>query len=155
MRLSLVVLGLLVLTGCGDQRPTRVKVAGQVLIDGQPLKFGHVRFVPKGARPSEGKLDETGHFTLTCYDGGDGAVPGVHRIEVAASESLSSTQMRWHAPKKYADFNTSGLEEEITGDTDSLVIELQGESGKPFKPFVEGAAGGSASQNKTPIRGRD
>lgn len=155
MRLSLVVLGLLVLTGCGDQRPTRVKVAGQVLIDGQPLKFGHVRFVPKGERPSEGKLDETGHFTLTCYDGGDGAVPGVHRIEVAASESLSSTQMRWHAPKKYADFSTSGLEEEITGDTDSLVIELHGEGGKPFKPFVEGAPSSKPTNGQTPTRGNE
>jgi hypothetical protein len=150
----LTIMGL-ALAGCGDDRPTRVKVSGQVLIDGQPLTFGHVRFVPKGARPSEGSLDENGRFTLTCYDGEDGAVPGVHRVEVAAGEPLSSTQMRWHAPKKYADFSTSGLEQEITGDTDSVVIELHGDGGKPFKPFVEGSPSRKPKSDQPPTRGNE
>jgi len=149
---SLVVAALFTVSGCGENRPNLAKVSGQVLIDGQPLEFGHVRFIPTGARSSDGKLDETGHFTLTCYDGDDGAVLGVHRIEVSSGEPLNANQMRWHAPKKYANYNTSDLQQEITGSTDTVVVNLSWGGGKPF---VEGAAGGSAAQNKTPTRGRD
>jgi hypothetical protein len=122
--------------GCGDGLPRRVPVSGKVLIDGRPLKFGFVRFIPSGARPSGGKLDAEGRFTLTCFEGNDGAVPGKHRVEVAASETLSATKVRWHAPKKYNDFGTSGLEQEITEPTDSVVIALSWQGGKPFEETV-------------------
>ena len=36
------------MAGCGDGRPTRVPVSGQVLIDGAPLTHGYVRFTPAG-----------------------------------------------------------------------------------------------------------
>lgn len=120
------------LIGCGDGRPTRLAVSGQVLIDGKPLSYGHVRFVPKGARPSGGRLDEQGRFTLSCYGENDGIVPGVHRVEVNAGEPLSATTIKWHAPKKYFRYTISGLEQEITDSTDSLVINLTWDGGKPF-----------------------
>lgn len=129
-------------TGCGDGRPTRVPVAGQVLIDGKPVAHGGIMFVPEGARPSGSQLDKEGRFVLECYDGKDGAVLGKHRIEIAASEPLSPTRIRWHAPKKYADFKSSELTEEITGPIDSLVINLTWAGGKPF---VEDVGGGSAT----------
>lgn len=118
--------------GCGDGRPARVPVSGKVLIDGRPLSGGFIRFVPSDARPSGGKIDKNGRFTLTCYDGGDGAVPGTHRIEVSANQPLSDTKIRWLAPKKYASFKTSELVEKITDATDSLVIELTWDGGKPY-----------------------
>jgi hypothetical protein len=40
--------------------------------------------------------------------------------------------MKWHAPKKYFRYKSSGLTEEITGPTDSLVINLTWDGGKPF-----------------------
>ena len=126
----------LVVVGCGDGRPERLVVSGQVLIDGQPLTYGYVRFVPKGARPSSSMLDENGRFTLTCYGDEDGVVPGVHRVEVNAGESLSGTKRFWHAPKKYAGFRTSPLTQEITESTDSLVINLTWDGGKPFTESV-------------------
>lgn len=52
--------------GCGDGRPERVPISGQVLLDGQPLTYGYVRFVPEGARASGGGLDENGRFVLGC-----------------------------------------------------------------------------------------
>ena len=67
---------------------------------------------------------------------------GKHRIEIAASEPLSPTRIRWHAPKKYADFKSSELTEEITGPIDSLVINLTWAGGKTF---VEDVGGGSAT----------
>ncbi|MDZ4657552.1 MAG: hypothetical protein SH868_08220 [Bythopirellula sp.] len=123
---------LLLATGCGESRPARVTVSGHVLIDGQPLTVGNIKFVPDGARPSSGKLDAEGKFTLTCYDGGDGVVPGRHRAQISAMEVISASKVRWMAPPKYADFRTSELEFEINEPTDDLKIELTWDGGKPF-----------------------
>jgi len=90
-----------------------------------------VRFVPQDARPSAGALDSEGRFTLNCYDGQDGAVLGTHRVEISASEMVSGG-MRWHAPKKYNRYGTSGLEVEITGPTDDVEIKLTWDGGQPF-----------------------
>lgn len=131
-----LLIAVLLLTGCGDNRPHRVPVSGQVLIDGQPLKHGFVRFIPAGARPSGGKLDEQGRFTLSCFDGEDGAVPGKHQVEISAREMLSATKVRWYAPKIYSDFGTSGIEQEISGPTDSMVINISWNGGAPFVETV-------------------
>jgi hypothetical protein len=130
----MVILSIMALlaAGCGDSRPTRVQVSGQVLIDGQPLTVGNVKFVPAGSRPSSGKLDAQGRFTLTCYDGEDGVVPGRHRAQISAFEGVSGDKVKWFAPPKYADFRTSELEFEITEPTDDLKIELTWDGGKPF-----------------------
>ena len=40
---------LLIVAGCDDGRPTRVAIAGTVLVDGKPLMVGDVKFVPQGA----------------------------------------------------------------------------------------------------------
>lgn len=129
---SLLLATTVLALGCGDGRPTRVKVSGQVLIDGVPLTVGSVTFVPDGARPSSGKIDSSGRFTLTCYDGGDGVVPGRHRVQVSALEVISASKAKWHAPPKYTDFRTSEIEYEITEPTDDLKIELTWDGGKPY-----------------------
>src|SRR5262249_25967947 len=123
--------------GCGDGRPHRVPVSGQVLIDGKPLTYGDLKFVPEGARPSYAKLDSNGGFTLTCYDGNDGAVPGLHRVAVSGSE-VKQQQTVWHAPIKYANFRTSGISVQIEGPTNSLVIEL-GSDGRPATVHIDKA----------------
>ena len=126
LRLSpFVLLAFAVLIGCGDGRPTRVPVSGTVTIDGEPLKQGYLRFVPPNDRPSSGEIDEQGRFTLTCFDEEDGAVLGTHKVAVIANETLDEVTMKWHAPQHYADYTTSGLEVEITGPTDDLLIELK------------------------------
>lgn len=121
-----------VLSGCGDGHPPRELVSGQVLIDGEPLKFGFVRFVSNHGRPASAELDEEGKFTLSSYGSQDGVIPGVHRVEVNASEWLSDNQRKWHAPPKYFNYQTSGLTQEITESTDSMVINLTWDGGKPF-----------------------
>jgi hypothetical protein len=129
---SILAIPVLVATGCGDGRPSRVPVSGQVLIDGQPLKCGTVRFIPSGHRASQGEVDKSGRFTLSCYATNDGAVVGTHRVEVAAFKMVKPTLMHWEAPKKYQDQTTSGLTQEITGPTDNVVIKLTWNGGKPF-----------------------
>ena len=129
-RFLLVVL-MIGVSGCGDGRPARVAVSGKVLIDGEPLTLGNIKFVPTGARPSAGKIDENGNFTLTCYDGNDGAVPGEHRVQVAANRVLSDFEIHWYAPKKYSSFRTSGITAQVSESTDSMVIELTWDGKKP------------------------
>src|SRR4051812_10209511 len=80
-------------SGCGDGRPTRVTVSGIVTIDGAPVTRGSIKFVPEQGRPSFGEIDPDGRFTLTCYDGKDGALPGKHRVQVDANRSISEKKM--------------------------------------------------------------
>jgi hypothetical protein len=116
--------------GCSD-RPERVPVAGKVLINGQPLRHGYIRFVPTNARPSGGQIGSEGQFRLTCFDESDGAVLGKHSIEVLSHKiDFQAGKLLWLAPKKYSNATTSGIVVEITEPTDQLVINL--ESAEPL-----------------------
>jgi hypothetical protein len=111
--------------GCSDGKPEIVPVSGQVLLDGKPLTFGFIRFAPtEGGRLSMGRIDENGHFRLTCYESGDGAIVGTHRIAVFAHEVVGQNKIRWIVPRRYSDYSTSGLTQVISAPTDSLVIRL-------------------------------
>ena len=137
-RLALGLLALALCCGCGEGRPMRVPASGQVLIDGQPLRLGTVMFVPEGARPSSGRLDEQGRFTLGCFEAADGAVVGKHRVSVSGLEPMGPGAQRWLAPKRYVDWNTSGLTAEITGPTKDLTIELSWNGEQPFVEKTDG-----------------
>lgn len=136
-------------SGCGDGRPKRVPVSGQVLIDGKPLASGLIRIVPEEGRMSAGDLDSEGRFTMSCYAIGDGVLPGTHRVEVAGFKTINDITVRWFAPKKYADYQTSGLEETIDGPTDSLIIRLSWDGGHPFDE-VEGVVREITSKSPQP-----
>ena len=110
--------------GCSDGRPQRVPVSGQILIDGQPLSAGAVRFTPKGGRPATGEIGRDGRFSLSTFGPGDGCPLGVHRVSVIAFEQVGSTTRRWNTPKNYASPDTSGITQTIDGPTDAVKIEL-------------------------------
>src|SRR3954454_24249535 len=107
-RLSLLFLMLVLSVGCSDGKPKRVPISGKVLIDGKPLTIGSIQFVPEGARSSGGAIDPDGHFVLSCYKPGDGAVIGAHRVRVTAAKNISEKELRWEAPKMYSDIASSG-----------------------------------------------
>lgn len=121
----LVGISLGLISGCGDSRPERVPVSGVVLIDGQPLSQGNIKFVPKNGRPSSGKIAPDGRFTLTCYDGKDGAILGTHQVQVASNRIISDSKIEWFAPPIYADFRTSNLNVDVEKPVDDLKIELK------------------------------
>ena len=136
-----LVVGLLLNAGCDDGRPRRVPVSGQVLIDGKPVAAGVVKIVPGGARPAYGQLDAEGRFTLTTFDKEDGCVEGTHRVMVLGRREDKGRYF-WLAPKKYWSAKKSGVTATIEGATDSLVIRLTWDGGKPFS---ERSAGGPTS----------
>jgi hypothetical protein len=143
----MIIVALAMITGC-NRNPKRVAVSGQVLIDGEPLKYGQVVFVPKGGRPSTADLDETGHFTLTSFNPDDGAAKGAHQIAVYANEQLDDTRTKWHAPRKYSFYNSSGLTQEINGPTDSVVINLTWKGDKLGKPYIEASTGATEGSKR-------
>lgn len=107
-----------------------------VTIDGTPLKRGSIKFVPEHGRPSFGEIDPDGRFKLTCYEGGDGALPGKHRVQVDGNRAISEMKAEIFTPKRYADFRTSELEVVIDKPVDDLKIELTW--GKEKKgPYIE------------------
>lgn len=112
-----------------------VPVAGQVLIDGQPLTRGVIRFAPEGGRGSMGAINGDGRFQLGSYAADDGALIGTHKVMIIAREQITETSAKWYAPKQYASFQTSGLTAKITKPTDDLKLELtwNGQKG----PFVD------------------
>jgi len=130
---GILVLALIVaVSGCGDQRPKRVPVAGKVLIDGQPLTYGFIQVIPENDRAATAKIGPDGSFRLTTFEENDGCVPGHHKVAVIANESLNPLTQKWHAPQKYMETGTSGLTIDVSDPTDSLVIELSWQGGKPF-----------------------
>lgn len=135
--LVLFLVALFLVTGCGDGRPTRVPVSGQVLIDGKPLAFGSIRFIPADSRASQSTIDENGRFTLNCYEKNDGVVVGTHTVTVLACKPISKTLVRWHAPRKYSDSVTSDITKEVLEPTDNMKIELTWDGGQPFDEVVE------------------
>ena len=124
--------------GCGDGRPSRVPVAGQVLIDGKPLTRGDVSFISPVGRAAQGSLDNDGRFRLTCYEENDGALLGTHKVSITSALGMGPHATRWFAPKKYSDCRTSGLTQEITGPTEDMVINITWGGGHEFVDKEQG-----------------
>lgn len=129
---GLILLAALVGPGCGDGRPKRVPISGTVTIDGQPLKFGSVAFVPQTGRTAGGSLDSNGRYELSCYEKGDGAMVGDYKVAITGVESLGEHAQRWHAPQKYRDAQQSGITATVDGPRDDLNFEISWGGGKPF-----------------------
>lgn len=132
---------LLASSGC-DSRPTRVPVAGRVLIDGQPLTTGFVRVIPENDRPATGEIGPDGRFVLTTFEGEDGCVLGTHRVEIIAKQSQGYTAIKWLTPQKYQDATTSGLTITVEKPQENWEIQLSWDGEKPFieQTFSEGDA---------------
>lgn len=123
-------------TGC-DGGPQTVPVEGKVLLDGEPLTQGSVRFVSDTGRPAGSAIGEDGSFKVVSISGNDqrkivGLVPGRYRISVKATEMLGEeedAEVLWIVPKRYADTRTSGLLADIAEPTKNLTLKLaSGES---------------------------
>src|SRR4029077_20438615 len=73
--------------GCGDSKVA--SVSGTVKLDGEPLANAVVIFQPLGdgqMNPGVGSIGRTndkGEYRLRLIDGGNGAIRGMHRVEIS------------------------------------------------------------------------
>ncbi len=128
--LAALMAGLFILlVGCGGSGPKLVPVSGQVLIDGQPLATGipgFIQIIPAEGRAASAAIDpQTGRFTVTTWQDGDGCPIGTHKVLVMMEQAVDTTTVSL-IPEKYSDMNMTDLTVTIDGPTDSLVIELTG-----------------------------
>ena len=131
----LVLLMVLSLAGCGDGRPAVVPISGTVTLNGDPVEGVTVMFVVEEvadgyARPSAGKTDAQGKFTISTYGNEDGMPVGKYKVGFIKKEllskapeneysenpeaSLKSIKYKWHTPRNVADPNESGITAEVT-----------------------------------------
>ncbi|HMO85215.1 MAG TPA: hypothetical protein PKC18_09880 [Lacipirellulaceae bacterium] len=117
--------------GCASPTEELHSVRGRVFVDGEPLSSGTVRFVPEQGRPATGDIGPDGSFRLAMFRVGDatateGVPAGQYRISVSSRDVIDEDgdQVDWHAPRRYANFRTSGLEVDIAGPREDLRVEL-------------------------------
>ncbi len=132
----LLAFSILSISGCGDDLPKRVSASGHVFIDGKPLEIGTLFIESPGQRSSYATLGPGGKFTISTFSTNDGIMPGKHRVAVISKEDVSSNTVKWYAPKKYLDVNTSGLEIDIPSSTSDIKIEIATEPEQKY-PFIE------------------
>lgn len=145
--LSLALMCLVLLSGCGSGKPATVPVTGTVTLDGNPLEGASVTFTPaEGGRLATGKTDASGNFTLMTFEAGDGALAGPNKVGVSKMEVSGDVQGDPTAdpgdmlsgppgaggnqppksliPKKYANPETSGITVDVQSGMDPVTIEL-------------------------------
>lgn len=97
MRTNIVPLGLVLAmtawVGCNSKNYDTVEtfpVTGTLQINGVPAQGAEVRFWPKSAQPGlkypiapSGRVDASGTYHLTSYEGPDGAPPGDYAVTVS------------------------------------------------------------------------
>lgn len=139
---ALAVVALSCLAGCSRyvedewsrQWPKRVPAGGTVEYQGQPVEAATVVFVAEGPGGKEysatGMTDAKGRFTLRTFRDGDGAIVGLHRVQVEkiVAEKIVKAETKPIPgrgaddqafveknvlPAKYDSYATSGLTAEV------------------------------------------
>ena len=134
--------GSFVLAGCGgsdSDRPETVSATGTVTFHGQPVEGATVTFVAESAegRGAVATTDESGHFELTTFEPGDGAIVGNYQVKISktvpegalSQEEADAYAERGQAPPPirakeflptmYKDPTNSGLAAEVEEDGDN------------------------------------
>jgi hypothetical protein len=114
--LSALALASLILVGCGsgEKRTPTFAVRGKLTDGSKPVANAQVVFHPENVSADtpkpRGTTDANGEFTLTTYDGHDGAPAGQYRVSVEQWKTVSADAGPANQlPAKFADPAKSGL----------------------------------------------
>jgi hypothetical protein len=131
-----VALASVIVFGCSNSGQLETApVSGRVLLDGKPLTFGVVTFVPSLGRAAKGDVQADGSFRLGTYKGDDGAIIGKHKASVIAirpsasgGSSAERTDSVFVLPSSYAIPEESGFEFEVkAGEANKFTLQLKSE----------------------------
>jgi hypothetical protein len=101
------------------------RVTGLVTVDGQPAPGLSVMFLPAGpGRPALGRTDQNGHYELTTFRQGDGALVGGHRVAIAPSEDPAGAWAKKKLPARYREAETSALSVEVQPGRNEFHFDL-------------------------------
>ncbi len=88
------------LAGCGGGKPV-APGEGTATLNGTPVTSGFVGFTPIATseeklpgKPATGAIGSDGHFVLSTYEQGDGAVIGRHRVAVTPQGEEDAAALR-------------------------------------------------------------
>ena len=137
------------LLGCSGSNPSTYPLSGSVTLDGEPLEGAAIMLKPvDGGSNGYGVTDAAGHFEITTYRQGDGALPGDHQVIVSLKKTVQPADMEPNeeeeeglddgtelavsnqvevtslVPERYADFETSGLTVQVGPENGPLHLEL-------------------------------
>jgi hypothetical protein len=124
------------LPGCGGDDKL-IDIPGTVMRDGKPVPNVTVHFEPHFGRPSWGKTDEKGNFTLSYDPQNKGLEIGKHRVWVefrvqSPDEEIARQKGTWKVPEdikeiqgKYGNRNMPALEVEVVRGMKRLEIILK------------------------------
>lgn len=161
------------LVGCSKARiKGLVPVEGVVTLNGEPVSGATVMFAPKKHDPSRPKgsaqavTDASGKFKMSTLDPGDGVFPGDYYVTVTkdrvegglsleeVKRQHENPELRDNAsepeqtlirelPDKYADINSSGLDQTIPAEGNkNLELALEGEVDATPRPLNSGRGAG-------------
>jgi hypothetical protein len=125
LALVLISLSLAASVGCGDGENTTT-VTGKISFNGQPVTSGIINFLPDGGRPLGGGINADSTFSFELP-------PGNYQVRI---DSPPPYPEGWkegqpppklpprQVPEKYANFNSSGLTANITGNDDPQTVDF-------------------------------
>jgi hypothetical protein len=126
--------GLLGIIGCGSKHGT-VPVSGTVTVNDQPPPgAGTVLFTvvePAAGfpnRPAMAKFDESGEFSVTSYEPGDGLIPGSYKVAVECYETppnMDGKPVKSYIDEKYMSGATSGFELTVEPGSKPIQFDVQ------------------------------
>lgn len=124
---------LVVVMGCSDGRLPTYPASGRVIFtDGSPVHVGTIELKSREyGIHARGSIDTDGHFVLTTYDSGDGAVAGTHDcvvVQMVMVEEIPnfrpSTEGIIHP--RFGSYSSSGLVVEVAqGDSNDLKVTVE------------------------------
>jgi hypothetical protein len=125
---------MLLLCGCGNDRPTTIPVSGTVKFQGgPPPAAGTLYFTLEKAergfplRPGVAEFDAAGRFTVKTWDRGDGLMPGRYRVAVECWKVppvIDGPPAESYVPEECRNAATSNLEVVIQLGDGRKKIEL-------------------------------
>lgn len=131
----LLLVSLAALAGCGNKHLPMAAVEGKVLFRGEPLEFGGVLFQPDVGPPALGAIEPDGTFRLSTYRDGDGAVVGLHRVQINCYDVQRPGAVKARSgevgvgksliPTEYTRYDSSGIRVDVQSRNEPVVIELQ------------------------------
>ena len=94
LNMTLLSLSFVFLSGCGggSDTPPLGTVSGVVTLDEKPLADAEVTFQPEKGRPSLGKTDSEGNYTLAYTVNENGALIGSHQVIITTAVEAFSDE---------------------------------------------------------------